>query len=116
MAGRSRVHFGKSEVRLDSQPKSVLQTAAENYVQAARGRYVRSGRDTFGLGRDRQTEWRFQEELRGDCRSHSLPAFDKCCSASIILVAGCDGKYRSCVGLLVAMNSRCRWCLVSCTV
>src|SRR5882757_11093143 len=63
MAGCSRVHFGKSEVRFDSQPKSVLQIAAENYAQAARGRHVRSGCNTFGLGRDRQTEWRFQEEF-----------------------------------------------------
>ena len=67
-------------------------------------RSVRSGCDTFGFGRDRQAEWRFQEELRRDCRSHSLPAFDKCSSASIVLVASLDGRYRTCVGLLVAMN------------
>jgi hypothetical protein len=47
---------------------------------------------------------RFQEELRRNCRSHSLPPLDKCCSAAIVLVASLDDKYRSCVGLLVAMN------------
>jgi hypothetical protein len=99
-----RDNFGKSELGLDSQPKSALEIAAKHYAQATRGRYVRSGCDTFGLGRDRQAEWRFQEELRLDCRSHSLPTFDKCCSASAVLVANFDSKYRNGVGLMVAMN------------
>ena len=93
-----------------AQPKSVLEIAAKHYAQATRGRYVRSGRDTFGFGRDRQAEWRFQEELRLDCRSHSPPGFDKCCSASLVFLANFDSKYRSCVGLMVAVNkiSKCR--------
>jgi hypothetical protein len=89
---------------LDSQPKSVLEIAAKHYAQATRGRYVRSGRDPFGFGRDRQAERRFQEELRLDCRSRSLPAFDKRCSASVVFLANFDSKYRSCAGLMVAVN------------
>jgi hypothetical protein len=105
MTGRAgRDSFGKSELGLDAQPKSVLEIAAKHYAQATRGRYVGSGCDTFGFGRDRQAERRFQEELRLDCRSHSLPAFDKCCSASVVFLANFDNKYRSCVGLMVAVN------------
>jgi hypothetical protein len=105
MTGRAgRGNFGKSEIGLDAQPKSVLEIAAKHYAQATRGRYVGSGCDTFGFGRDRQAERRFQEELRLDCRSHSLPAFDKCCSASVVFLANFDSKYRSCVGLMVAVN------------
>ena len=99
-----RDNFGKSELGLDSQPKSVLEIAAKHYAQATRGRYVRSGRDTFGFGRDRQAERRFQEELRLECRSRSLPAFDKRCSASVVFLANFDSKYRSCVGLMVAVT------------
>src|ERR1700736_5582416 len=87
-----RDNFGKSELRLDSQPKSVLEIAAKHYAQATRGRYVRSGCDTFGFGRDRQAERRFQEELRLGYRSHSLPAFDKCCSASVVFLANFDSQ------------------------
>jgi len=31
-------------------------------------------------------------------------AFDKCCSASVVFLANFDSKYRSCVGLMVAVN------------
>jgi hypothetical protein len=101
-AGRD--NFGKSELGLDSQPKSVLEIPAKHHAQATRGRYVRSGCDTFGFGRDRQAQRRFQEELRLDCRSHSLPAFDKCCSASVVFLANFDSKYRCCVGRMVAVS------------
>src|ERR1700704_1081772 len=105
MTGRAgRENFGKSELGLDSQPKSVAEIAAQHYAQRREGRYVGSGCDTFGFGRDRQAERRFQEELRLDCRGHSLPGFDKCCSASVVFLAIFDSKYRSCVGLMVAGN------------
>ena len=53
---------------------------------------VRSGCDTFGLGGNRQTQRRFQKELRR--RSHSLSALDKCSAASIILVASLGPVYQ----------------------
>src|SRR5258708_33669505 len=100
MTGRAgRGNFGKSEIELDAQPKSVLEIAAKHYAQATRGRYVGSGCDTFGFGRDRQAERRFQEELRLDSLGHSLPMFEKCCAASVFFFAIFYSKYRSCVGV-----------------
>ena len=38
-----------------------------------------------------------------------LPPLRKRCAASIVLVASLDNKYRSCIGLLVAMSKSTTW-------
>jgi hypothetical protein len=56
------------------------------------------------VGGDRQTQRRLPEELRLAYRGFPLPAFDKCSSVSIVLVASLDGGYRRYDGLLAAIN------------
>ena len=81
-----------------------LTVAGNTAVRANKSRQCQIGCDTFGFGGNRQTKRRFQKELRPSCRSHSLPALDKCSATSIILVASLVGSCHGRVGHLVAMN------------
>jgi hypothetical protein len=68
--------------------------------------YVEREFSFYRFGGDPQTQRRLQKELRRNCWSYSLLALDKCCAASIVLVASLDGSCRRCVGLLVEMLDR----------
>ena len=88
--------------RVSENPK-FSSTLNPNQCLKVAGNVRANKRSAVGPGGNRQTQRRFQKELRRSCRSHSLPALDKGSAASIILVAPCGSSHGR-GGLLVAMN------------